>query len=96
MFPNLRNCATTNRVYLSVKIELTHTVSQIKNGSKYNATKGIFDTLSENKDFFKINKLHSQIEARTGLFSSINPKVALRYIQKNELRIFADGWISTM
>ena len=47
MFPDIRTDHITKRMYLSFTLESTHTISQLKYGSKYDDTTGMFDTLRE-------------------------------------------------
>ena len=59
-------------------------MSQLKYGSKYNLTNGIFDTLRENLDCLMMDKLQSQTEVRIGFFLGINPKTNATKITKTE------------
>ena len=53
MFPDIRTDPITKRMYLSFTLESTHTVFQLKYGSKYDSATGIFVTLRENLVFIK-------------------------------------------
>ena len=56
MPPHIRTDAVTKRIYISFKLESTHTLSQLKFGCKHDGTTGIFDTLRDNLAFIKLNK----------------------------------------
>ena len=47
---------------------------------------GIFKSLSENKDFLKINTVQSQTEASIGFSLDIKPKATLRYVLKQKIK----------
>ena len=85
MFPAIRTDAVTKWIYLSFKLESTHTLTQLKFGSKHDDTTGIFDTLHDNLVFIKLNKFQSQIEANIGFFLEINPKLTLRKVLKKKI-----------
>ena len=72
-------------MYLSFTLESTHTISQLKYGSKYDGTTGIFETLHENLAFIKLQKFHSLTEASIGFFLGINPKLTLRNSLKKKI-----------
>ena len=72
-------------MYLSFTLESTHTISQLKYGSKYDGTTGIFETLRENLAFIKLQKFHSLTEASIGFLLGINPKLTLRNVLKKKI-----------
>ena len=59
MFSDIRTDAVTKRIYLFFKLESTHKLSQLKFGSKHDGITGIFNTLSKNFTFIKLNKFQS-------------------------------------
>ena len=85
MFPDIRTDHMTKHIYLSFTLESTHTVSQLKYGSKYDGITGIFDTLRENLAFIKIQTFHSLTEASIRFFLGINPKLTLRNVLKKKI-----------
>ena len=72
-------------MYLSFTLEFTHSISQLKYGSKYDGTTGIFETLRENLAFIKLKKFQSLTEASIGFFLGINPKLTLRNVLKKKI-----------
>ena len=84
-FPDIRTDHITKRMYLSFTLESTHTISQLKYGSKYDGTTGIFETLRENLAFIKLQKFQSLTEASIGFFLGINPKLTLRNVLKQKI-----------
>ena len=77
-FLDQRLCKVTKRMYISLTLESTLTLSQLKYGSRYNSTNGIIETLRANLAFLKMEKYNSQKEASIGFFLGINPKLTLR------------------
>ena len=59
MFHDIRTNYITNRMYLSFTLESTHSISQLKCGSKHEGTTGIFDALRDNLAFIKLQNFHS-------------------------------------
>ena len=90
-FHDVRTDHITKRMYLSFTLESTHTISQLKYGSKYDGTTVIFETLRENLAFIILQKLHSLTEASIGFFLGINPKFTLRNVLKKKSMKFAHG-----
>ena len=84
-FPDIRTDPITKRMYLSFTLESTHTISQLKYGSKYDGTTGIFETLRENLAFIKLQNFQSLTEASIGFFLGINPKLTLRNVLKQKI-----------
>ena len=64
---------------------MTHTVSQIKYGSKQHETTLIFNTLRENTNFIKVNKIYFHIEARIGFFRTINSELILQHVLRKKI-----------
>ena len=85
MFPDIRTDHITKRMYLSFTLEPTHTIYQLKYGSKYDGTTSIFDTLREHLAFIKLQNFHSLTEASIGFFLGINPKLTLRNVLKKKI-----------
>ena len=85
LFPDQRLCKITNRMYISFTLESELTLSQLKHGSRYNATNGIIETLRENLAYIKMEKYNSQKEASIGFFLGINPKLTLRTVLKQRI-----------
>ena len=85
IFKDCRTYDTTKRVYVSFKLELTHTISQLYHGSTINDYKGIIDTLREYSTFLKMNKFQSHTNAIIGFFFDINPKFTLQKVLKEKI-----------
>ena len=69
-------------MYISVTLESTLTLSQLKYGSRYNSTNGIIERLRANLAFLEMEKYNSQKEASIWFFLGINPKQTLRKVLK--------------
>ena len=89
--PDQRLCKVTKGMYISLTLESTFTLSQLKYGSRYKSTNGIIETLRANLAFLKMEKYISQKEASIGFFLGINPKLTLRKALKQRIEKFAYG-----
>ena len=72
------------RVYVSFKLELTNTVSQLKYCSYLNEYKYSFNTLHEISVFLKMNKLKYHTDVSIDFFLGIIPKFTLRQVLKEK------------
>ena len=87
---NMKKCSLTSGLTPSLRefifhMKSTHTVSQLKYGSKYDGTTGIFETLRENLAFIKLQKFNFLTETSIGFSLWINPKLILRNVLKKKI-----------
>ena len=86
VFKDWRKCNVIKREYVSFKLEITQTISQLKYGSYANGNKSIFDTLRKNFAFPRVRKYDYHAEASIGFCLGINPKLTLRKALKEKNR----------
>lgn len=85
MVKELRTCDIIKSVYVSFKLESTHTVSQLKYEPTINGYEGMFDTVREHFVFLEMNKFQSHTGTSIGFFLGINPKLTLRNVLKEKI-----------
>ena len=77
IFKEQNKIPTLSRVYITFKIESSHSLSYLKHGSN-NHVENIFDTLKKNNAFLRHDKFMSHKEYSLWFFVEVNPRVTLR------------------
>ena len=77
MFNEKNKTPKLSRVYITFKIESSHSLSYLKHGSN-NHVENIFDTLKKNNAFLRHDKFMSHKEYSLWFFVEVNPRVTLR------------------